>query len=77
VNHFQQGILCFRLAAAGGILLSLFTAASIGGSICGAGNLRRARQRPRAIRYEKAIAMPDFADARMRVVRFRAQKPTS
>lgn len=47
----------------------------IGGSICQAGELPAAFQGLRSVRYEEPIALPDFAQARMRLVRFAGQKP--
>jgi SAM-dependent methyltransferase len=47
----------------------------IGGSLCGPGQLPHMFQSLRAIHYEEPIALPDFGPARMRIVRFAAEKP--
>lgn len=47
----------------------------IGGSICKTGELPHAFQGLRTVSYEEPVALPDFAQDRMRIVRFAAQKP--
>jgi SAM-dependent methyltransferase len=47
----------------------------IGGSLCGPGQLPHMFQGLRTIHYEEPIALPDFGQARMRIVRFAAEKP--
>jgi SAM-dependent methyltransferase len=47
----------------------------IGGSLCGPGQLPHMFQSLRTIHYEEPIALPDFGQARMRIVRFAAEKP--
>lgn len=47
----------------------------IGGSICETGQLPATFKQLRAIRYEEPMGMPDFATARMRIVRFAAERP--
>ena len=48
----------------------------IGGSLCGPGELPRAFQDLRVLRYEEPVAKPDFAPRPVRVVRFAAEKPS-
>ena len=47
----------------------------IGGSLCGTGQLPHMFQGLRTVHYEEPIALPDFGQARMRIVRFAAEKP--
>jgi predicted O-methyltransferase YrrM len=47
----------------------------IGGSLCGPGELPHMFQGLRTIHYEEPIALPDFGQVRMRIVRFAAEKP--
>jgi SAM-dependent methyltransferase len=47
----------------------------IGGSLCSTGELPHMFQGLRTIHYEEPIAMPDFGQQRMRIVRFAAEKP--
>jgi predicted O-methyltransferase YrrM len=47
----------------------------IGGSLCGTGQLPHMFQGLRTVRYEEPVALPDFGQARMRIVRFAAEKP--
>ena len=47
----------------------------IGGSICRTGELPALFKNLRAIHYSEPIAMPDFGNERMRLVRFAAEKP--
>ncbi|MEZ5289012.1 MAG: methyltransferase domain-containing protein [Vicinamibacterales bacterium] len=47
----------------------------IGGSLCSPGQLPHMFQGLRTIHYEEPIALPDFGQARMRIVRFAAEKP--
>jgi len=47
----------------------------IGGSICGTGELPHLFQTLRTVHYEEPVAIPDFAQEPMRVVRFCAEKP--
>jgi predicted O-methyltransferase YrrM len=47
----------------------------IGGSLCGTGQLPHMFQGLRTVHYEEPIALPDFGPARMRIVRYAAEKP--
>ena len=47
----------------------------IGGSICSTGELPHMFQGLRTIHYEEPMALPDFGQVRMRIVRFAAEKP--
>ncbi len=47
----------------------------IGGSLCGTGQLPHMFQGLRTVHYEEPIGLPDFGQARMRIVRFAAEKP--
>ncbi|MBM3808460.1 MAG: methyltransferase domain-containing protein [Acidimicrobiia bacterium] len=47
----------------------------IGGSLCGPGELPHMFQGLRTIHYEEPIALPDFGQVRMRIIRFAAEKP--
>lgn len=47
----------------------------IGGSLCAQGQLPHMFQGLRTIHYEEPVALPDFGQARMRIVRFAAEKP--
>lgn len=47
----------------------------IGGSICATGQLPHIFQGLRTVHYEEPVALPDFAPARARVVRYAAEKP--
>ena len=47
----------------------------IGGSLCDTGQLPHMFQGLRTVHYEEPIAMPDFGQQRMRIVRFAAEKP--
>jgi SAM-dependent methyltransferase len=47
----------------------------IGGSLCGPGQLPHMFQGLRTVHYEEPIALPDFGQTRMRIVRFAAEKP--
>jgi len=47
----------------------------IGGSLCGTGELPHLFQGLRTVHYEEPIALPDFGQVRMRIVRFAAEKP--
>jgi SAM-dependent methyltransferase len=47
----------------------------IGGSICRTGELPPLFKNLRAIHYSEPIAMPDFGNVRMRLVRFAGEKP--
>ena len=47
----------------------------IGGSICRTGELPALFKNLRTIHYAEPIAMPDFGNERMRIVRFAAEKP--
>jgi SAM-dependent methyltransferase len=47
----------------------------IGGSLCGTGQLPHIFQGLRTVHYEEPIGLPDFGQARMRIVRYAAEKP--
>ena len=47
----------------------------IGGSLCGTGELPHLFQGLRTVHYEEPIALPDFGQVRMRIVRFAAENP--
>jgi predicted O-methyltransferase YrrM len=47
----------------------------IGGSLCGTGELPHMFQGLRTVHYEEPVALPDFGQTRMRIVRFAAEKP--
>ena len=49
----------------------------IAGSICRPGELPQLFKDLRVLHYSEPIAMPDFGNERMRIVRFAAEKPAT